>query len=156
DAPWDGRTSIVTTPGGRAEQELLQGLADFRRVFPIFICYPHVIPVDEVVCLKMYHREDDDLVRLFLTAEQKQQIDRLWAEHRFISQQPIAENDYLPQFIQYVTQDQPKELLAYFESQREPFRKRAEAFEKERVDAAPKQLESVLGFAARAYRRPLT
>src|SRR5207302_6505049 len=116
---------------------------------------PQVVPTDEVVCLKMYHREDEPLIRLFLDDEQHRRLDRLWAEHRFISQQPVAENNYLPQFIGYVTQDQPKELLAYFEGQRATFRKRAEEFEKDVEAAVPKQLEALLDFAARAYRRPL-
>src|SRR5581483_12236098 len=51
--------------------------------------------------------------------------------------------------------DQPKELLAYFEGQRENFRKRADDFEKELVAAIPRQLDALPDFAERAYRRPL-
>lgn len=132
-----------------------RGHADFRCLFPLFLCFPQVIPTDEVVCLKMFHREDEPLARLFLDAEQKCRLDRLWAEHRFISRQPVAENNYLPQFIGFVTQDQPKEMLAYFESQRPVFQKRADDFLKEEEAAAPKQLDALLRFAGRAYRRPL-
>jgi len=132
------------------------GLEEFRQAFPLFICYPAVIPVDEVVCLKMYHREDEPLIRLFLDDADRALLEHLWAEHRFITQQPVAENRYLPLFIGFVTQDQPKELVAYFESQREPFRQRAEAFEKEMQAAIPKQLEKLAEFAAPAYRRPIS
>ncbi|MGH7174669.1 MAG: DUF1592 domain-containing protein, partial [Gemmataceae bacterium] len=114
-----------------------------------------VIPNDETVCLKLFHREDEPLIRLFLDEEQTKRLDRLWRDLRFISRYPVTEHKQLPQFIGFVTQDQPKELLAYFESQREPFRKRAEAFLKEEKNAEPKQLEALLDFAARAYRRPL-
>ena len=114
-----------------------------------------MIPDDEVVCLKMYHREDEPLTRLFLDDAQTRRIDRLWDEHIFISQQPAAENKYLPLFIGFVTQDQSKEMIAYYQSQRGPFRKRAEAFEKEEEAAIPKQMDSLLEFAGRAYRRPL-
>lgn len=151
----DAKSSLVIGRKKATREQTLQGFADFRRVFPAFICYQRVIPDDEVVCLKLYHREDEPLLRLFLDEPAAKQIDRLWSELRFIARWPAVENDQLPQFIGYVTQDQPKELLAYFESQREPFRKRAEAFEKE-VDAAiPRQLDALLAFAARAYRRPL-
>jgi hypothetical protein len=152
---WDPKLPVVASPTGSAYKRLLQGHTEFRRCFPQFICYPHVIPVDEVVCLKLYHREDEHLESLFLDDEQKRRLDHLWAEHRFISRWPVVENKYLPQFIGFVTQDQPKELLAYFEGQREPFRKRAEEFEKEEDAAIPKQWEALLAFAARAYRRPL-
>ena len=155
EARWDGKTPIVAPPNSPAHKQVLQGFADFRRCFPTFICFPQVIPTDEVVSLKMYHREDDDLARLFLDDEQKRRLDRLWVEHRFVSRQPIMENEYLPQFIGYVTQDQPKELLAYFEGQRPAFKKRAEELEKEIEAAIPRQLDALLAFASRAYRRPL-
>ncbi len=156
DARWDGKGQIVAAPGSAAYKQMLQGFAEFRRCFPPFICFPQVIPTDEAVCLKLYHREDEPLLRLFLDEEQTRRLERLWEEHRFISQWPLTENQYLPQFIGFVTQDQPKELLTYFEGQREPFRKRAEEFEKEVAAAAPKQQETLLRFAEQAYRRPLT
>jgi hypothetical protein len=155
NAPWDGKSLLVAPKESVAFKQLLTSFAEFRNCFPLFICHARVIPVDEVVCLKLYHREDEPLERLFLNDEQKRLLDRLWAEHRFISQQPLTENKNLPLFIGFVTQDQPKELLAYFEGQRDTFRKRAEDFEKEIEAAVPKQLETLLAFAARAYRRPL-
>jgi hypothetical protein len=155
DAPLDAKAPCVAAAGSTAAKQLLQGFDDFRRCFPTFVCYSRVIPDDEVVCLKLYHREDEALIRLFLDDAQTRRLDRLWSELRFISQWPVTEHKQLPLFIGFVTQDQPKELLAYFESQREPFRQRAEAFEKEVEAAVPKQVEAILDFAARAYRRPL-
>jgi hypothetical protein len=154
-AHWDGVSPVAASADGAGYKRLLQGNADFRRVFPLFLCFPQVVPNDEVVSLKMFHREDEPLVRLFLDAEQERRLDRLWAEHRFISRQPAAENDYLPQFIGFVTQDAPKEMLAYFEGQRGAFQKRADEFTKEEEAAHPKQLDALLEFAGRAYRRPL-
>jgi hypothetical protein len=153
DAPWDGKAPIVA--GSAARKQLLEGFAAFRACFPQFICYPRIVPEDEVVCLKLYHREDELLARLFLDEEQTGRLDRLWLEHRFITQWPITEHKNLPLFIGFVTQDQPKALVVYFEGLREPFRKRAEEFEKEVEAAAPKQLDALADFAARAYRRPL-
>jgi hypothetical protein len=155
DAPWDGKGPLVASADSAAYRQLLWGLSEFRSCFPQFICYPHIIPTDEVVCLKLYHREDEPLARLFLGDEQKRRLDRLWEEHRFISQWPITEYKNLPLFIGFVTQDQPKALVVYFEGLREPFRKRAEEFEKEIEAAAPKQLEALVAFAGRTYRRPL-
>ena len=62
----------------------------------------------------MFHREDEPLERLFLDDEQKRRLDRLWAEQRFISRQPVAENDYLPQFIGFITQDSRRSCSSYF------------------------------------------
>ncbi len=153
--PWDGKAPIVTAAGGSARKQLLDGFAAFRACFPQFICYPRIIPEDEVVCLKLYHREDEPLTRLFLDDEQARRLERLWVEHRFITQWPVTEHKNLPLFIGFVTQDQPKELVTYYEGLREPFRKRAEEFEKDTEAAVPKQLDALADFAARAYRRPL-
>ena len=136
--------------------EQKQGFAEFRQVFPLFICLSNVIPTDEVVCLKMFHREDEPLRRLFLSDDDKREVDRLWRDQSFISRQAIAENDYLPQFIGFVTQDQPKELLAFFEDQRPAFKKRADDLRAELEAAIPTQLDGLVEFAARAFRRPLT
>ncbi len=152
---WDGKSPVVATPAGAGYKRLLQEYADFRRIFPQFVCFPPVIPTDEAVSLKAFHREDEPLIRLFLNDEQARRLAHLWTLHRFISRQPVAENKYLPLFIGFVTQDQPKELLDYFEGQRPVFAKRAEEFEQEEAAAIPKQLDALIDFAARAYRRPL-
>jgi hypothetical protein len=152
---WDGKGPVVASPNNDASARLIRQLDQFRNCFPVFICYPHIIPVDEVVCLKQYHREDDMLGRLFLDDAQQGRLDQLWEEHRFVSQWPLAENNYLPLFIGFTTQDQPKELTAYYEGLREPFRKRAEAFENDIEAAASAQLDVLLRFTSRAYRRPL-
>lgn len=155
DAAWDGKGPLVAATGSAAYKQILAGYAEFRACFPPFICFPQIIPTDEVVCLKLYHREDEPLQRLFLDDAQARKLDRLWEEQRFISQWPITEHKNLPLFIGFVTQDQPKALVVFYEGKREPFRKRAEEFEKEMAAAASKQMDALLAFAARAYRRPL-
>ena len=118
---WDGKSPVVASPRRNAFQEMTRGFGQFRDCFPLYVSFPNVIPNDEVVSLKMFHREDEPLTRLFLGDQEARRLDRLWTEHRFISRQPIAENNYLPLFIGFVTQDQPKEMVAYFESQRPRF-----------------------------------
>lgn len=153
---WDARPMIAGSPSEDGRKRLAQGFADFRRIFPMFVCFPRVIPTDEVVCLKMFHREDEPLLQLFLNEAQTKQIESLWKEHRFISRQAIAENAYLPQFIGFVTQDQPKQMVAYFEGMRPIFKQRADEFEKEQESAIPKHVDALHQFASKAFRRPLT
>lgn len=124
-------------------------------MFPLFLCFPRVVPNDEVVTLKMFHREDEPLARLFLDAERLRRLERLWTVHRFISRQPVAENNYLPLFIGFVTQDQPKAMVTFFEGQRPAFQRRADEFRKEEEAAIPRQLDALVDFAGRAYQRPL-
>ncbi|MCA9249048.1 MAG: DUF1592 domain-containing protein, partial [Planctomycetales bacterium] len=154
---WDGSGPLLVNATAENSMEKINaGFAEFRQCFPTFICFPQVIPTDEVVCLKTFHREDEPLKRLFLSAAEAKEIDRLWEEHRFISHFPTTENEYLPLFIGFVTQDQTQETLKFFEGFREPFGERAAEFEAEFANAAPPQLTQLYAFAARAYRRPLT
>jgi hypothetical protein len=152
---WGADGPVVASPAGKGYRELLRGCTAFRRVFPLFVCFPRVVPTDEVVSLKMFHREDEPLGRLFLDESARRRLDRLWAEHRFISRQPVLENAYLPQFIGFVTQDQPRSMVAHFEGQRPAFKQRADVFLKDEEVAVPRQLDGLLDFASRAYRRPL-
>src|SRR5207249_998411 len=121
----------------------------------LFVCFPQVVPTDEVVTLKMFHREDEPLVRLFLSDEEARRLDRMWAEHRFVSRQPAAEYDYLPQFMGFTTQDTPKEFQQFFIDRKPLFKKHAAEFLAEEEAAISKQLDALLAFAERAYRRPL-
>ena len=143
---WDG--PLLGSANGAAYKQLVAGHAEFRKVFPLFICFPQVVPTDEVVTLKMFHREDEPLVRLFLNDEQTRKLDRLWAEHRFVSRQPVAEYDYLPQFMGYTTQDTPKAFQQFFIDRKPLFKKHADEFLKEEEAAIPKQLDALLEFAA--------
>lgn len=152
---WNGTSPLVADAKSAAFADVRRGFDAFRRLFPWYLCFPNVVPTDEVVSLKMFHREDEPLERLFLDEKEQRRLDHLWREHLFISRQPIAENDYLPQFIGFVTQDQPRQLLDYFLSQRPVFKKKAEVFAQEVEAAEPFHLKALGEFASRAYRRPL-
>ncbi|WP_339747190.1 DUF1592 domain-containing protein [uncultured Rubinisphaera sp.] len=153
---WDGTSPIILSDQGDARQKFFAGLEKFRGLFPPNICYPHIIPLDEVVCLKTFHREDQPLIDLFLNDDQTAELERLWEKHRFITKFPVVENEYLPLFIGFVTQDQPKSLVEFYESKRPEFQERSESFLEEFNSAAPSQLKQLEQFASRAYRRPLS
>lgn len=154
-AVWDGKSPLVAASESANFRRLCNGFADFRRVFPPLVCFPAIVPTDEVVSLKLFHREDEPLIRLLLDDADRRRIDRLWEEHRFVSQFPVTESKNLPLFIGFVTQDRPKADQLYFEGLREPFRQRAEAFQQETEAAEPRQLDALVEFAGRAFRRPL-
>jgi len=155
DAGWDGKSPLVAAPGSAAARQLLQGFTAFRRCFPQFICYPRIVPEDEVVCLKLTTARTSCSAAFSSMPSRPRSSTVSGKSSRFITQWPVTEHKNLPLFIGFVTQDNPKELVTYFEGLREPFRKRAEQFEKEVEAAAPRQLEMLVAFAGRAYRRPL-
>ena len=49
-----------------------------------------IVPVDEVVTLTLFYREDDHLARLMLDDAQQAQLDRLWDELHFVSHDALT------------------------------------------------------------------
>jgi hypothetical protein len=117
------------------------------------VCYSRIVPVDEVITLTLFHREDEPLQRLMLDDEQRARLDRLWSELRYVSQDALVSVDAFAQLLEYASQDSDPRLF-------EPFRKtideRAAALRKQLVDTEPAHLAAVLDLAGRAFRRPLS
>lgn len=146
---------VIVQENSAASKRFHDAFDDFRQVFPIALCYSKIVPVDEVVTLTLFHREDEPLRRLMLSDSEIQQLEDLWGELRFVSQEALRLVDAYEQLAEYVTQDRP-ELVIAFAPMRKPIFDRAETFRKELVDAEPHQIDAIIDFAGIAYRRPLT
>ena len=133
-------------------QALEAQFARFRETFPAALCYTKIVPVDEVVTLTLYHREDDQLQRLVLSGEEAARLDGLWHELHFVSGDALQLVDAYEQLWQYATQDADPSA---FEGLRQPILDRAAEYRAERVATEPVHVEAVLGIARRAWRRPL-
>lgn len=160
NGPWtsDNRqvshsTPILVNDGSAARQRFEKAFDEFRRWFPAALCYSKIVPVDEVITLTLFHREDEPLCRLMLDDKQKARLDRLWDELRYVSRDALTLVDAFEQLWQYATQDADPKV---FEPMRKPINDRAAAFRQRLIDTQPKHLDALLEFAARAYRRPLT
>jgi hypothetical protein len=144
---------ILVTDRSPTQQRVLAACEEFRQLFPPALCYTKIVPVDEAISVTLFYREDDHLARLMLDDGQRQQLDRLWDELHFVSCDAITSVDAFEQLMEFATQDaEPK----VFEPLRKPINDRAAAFRQRLIDCEPKQVEAVIDFAARAYRRPLT
>ncbi len=144
---------ILVNDGSAARKRVEAAFAQFRGLFPAALTYTKIVPVDEVVTLTLYYREDDHLCRLMLDDAQKAKLDKLWDELHYISRDAFTLVDALEQLIQYATQDADPKV---FEPLRKPYAERADAFRKRLVDTQPMHLNAVLAFAGGAYRRALT
>jgi hypothetical protein len=144
---------ILVTDGSAARKRIEASFDEFRELFPAALCYTKIVPVDEVVTLTLFYREDDHLSRLMLDETQHAGLDRLWNELRYISQDALTLVDAYAQLMEYATQDADPKV---FEPLRKPINDRAVAFRKNLVDTEPRHLEFLQDFATRAYRRPLT
>lgn len=144
---------ILVAEGSPARKRIAAGLDAFRELFPTAVCYSKIVPVDEVVTLTLYHREDQHLSRLMLTDAERRQLDRWWDELHYVSHSALVQVDAYRQLMEYATQDGDPKL---FEPLREPTMAAAAAFRQRMTATEPKHLEAVLQFADRAYRRPLS
>jgi hypothetical protein len=144
---------IIVADGSDTRRRFEAAFDDYRRWFPAALCYTKIVPVDEVVTLTLYHREDDALRRLMLNDDQTARLNQLWNELHFISQDALTLVDAYEQLWQYATQDADPKV---FEPMRKPILDRAAAFRKQMLDAEPKHVDAVLRLAALAWRRPLT
>lgn len=143
---------IIVAESGAARQRLARWFAEFREIFPAALCYSNIVPVDEVITLTLFHREDEPLQRLMLDDAQRQQLDALWAELRFVSQDALTLVDAFAQLLEYASQDADPSV---FEPLRQPILDRAEQFRQTLLTAEPQHLNALLDFAERAFRRPL-
>ena len=143
---------ILVSEGSRASQRVEAALEAYRNLFPAALSYSRIVPVDEVVTLTLFHREDQHLSRLMLDDAQAAKLDRLWSELHFVSRDALTLVDGYNQLMEFATQDADPKV---FEPLRKPIHDRAQAFEQELLDAEPRQLDQLIDFAGQAYRRPL-
>jgi hypothetical protein len=143
---------ILVNDNSLAKKRFEKAFDDFRNLFPAALCYVKIVPVDEVVTLTLFYREDQHLARLMLSGQEQAQLNRLWEELHFVSQDALAMVDVFEQLWQYATQDADPKV---FEPVRKPIAERAAAFKEQMKSAQPVQVESLIAFARRAYRRPL-
>ncbi len=143
---------VIVNEQSAARRRVEAAFDEFRQLFPAALCYSKIVPVDEVVTLTLFHREDQHLSRLLLTPAQTAHLDRLWDQLYFVSRAPLVQVDVFEQLWQYATQDADP---SKFEPLRQPILDRAAAFRHQLVAAEPKHLNAVIAFAHRAYRRPI-
>ena len=153
DKPVIHSTPIVIVEGSATSQRIEGNLDEFRRWFPAALCYTKIVPVDEVVTLTLFYREDDHLSQLMLDDAQKAKLDQLWEELHYVSQDALTLVDAFEQLWQYATQDADPKV---FEPMRKPINDRAAVFRQLLTNTQPQHVEGVLEFAGRAYRRTLT
>ncbi|HLX60333.1 MAG TPA: DUF1592 domain-containing protein [Planctomycetota bacterium] len=144
---------VIVNDGSAARKKFEAAYDEYRQLFPAALCYTKIVPVDEVVTLTLFYREDHHLARLMLDDAQKAKLDRLWDELHYVTQDALTSVDAFEQIYQFSTQDADPKV---WEPLREPIKQRAAAFRQLLIDTQPKHLDSVLEVAERAYRRPMT
>ncbi len=131
---------------------------EHRKLFPATLCYNQIVPVDEVLTINLFYREDDHLARLMLEPEEEARLDRLWDELHYVSHsafQRVLALDLLVEAFQGNGLEDRSQyeavlpLLRLYDRDAADFRKRL-------LRDEPVQLDALVDFAPRVYRRPLS
>ncbi|MBI1375796.1 MAG: DUF1592 domain-containing protein [Phycisphaera sp.] len=146
---------IVATNDGAARKRFEAAFGAFRDLFPAALCYVKIVPTDAVVTLTLYFREDDQLRRLVLNDAQTAELNRMWDELRFISQEPLQLATAYEQMIEFQTQGSNNSKKPEKKDDH-PIMVHARAFREQLAKCEPAQLNGVLDFADRAWRRRAT
>lgn len=146
-------TPVVVRTGSEAEARFQKTFDQFHELFPIAMCYPQIVPVDVVVTLVLFHREDHQLSRLMLSDEEAAQLDRLWDQLHYVSQDALTIVTGFEQLLEFASQDDdPNKYIPLGEE----INRHADAFRQRLVDTEPAHIAALLEMAPRIYRRPLT
>ena len=153
--PGDPRAAQIVHP--RVAAERARPAAEFRALFPPAVLFEPIIPRDAQGSVFMYHREDEPLRRLLLDRAGRAELDRLWSELRFVSEDAFATPLMYEGIVQYYRKpnDGARIMFFYIQSFDEQIKREEKAFLAAQVAAEPGHLEALLAFAARAWRRPL-
>lgn len=146
---------VLVSHDSTALSRIQAAMDEFRQLFPAALCYARIVPVDEVVTMTLFFREDEQLQRLMLSQAEIAELDRLWDELLYVAQEPLALTVVFEQIYQFATQDRP-DLVDAFEPMREPINERGERFRQRLIETESVQVDAVLEFADRAWRRSLS
>ena len=151
----DPRAAQIVHP--RVAAERARPAAEFRALFPPAVLFQPIIPRDAQGSVFLYRREDEPLRRLLLDEAGRAEIDRLWSELEFVSQQALATPTAYEGLVQYYRKpnDGARIMFFYIQLFEEQIRREEKEFIVAQVAAEPRQLEALLAFAARAWRRPI-
>jgi hypothetical protein len=152
------RGAILAGERSAARRRIELAMDEFRSLFPAALCFAQIVPVDEVLTLTLFYREDDHLARLMLDDDQQAQLDRLWEELHYVSQSAflrVTAVDLLLEVVEGNEEDNRAQYNAVVPL-RAPVAERAAAFKMELIDSEPRQVDALVNFAVGAYRRPLS
>ncbi len=145
----------VVNDGSAARERVTAALAEFRNLFPPALCYARIVPVDEVVTLTLFYRQDDQLQRLMLDEHQIAQLNRLWDELFYVAQEPLKYQVAFEQIREFATQDRP-DLVKVWSPLVKTVEERTAAFRQRLAATEPAHVQAAIEFASLAWRRKLT
>ena len=152
-----GNPRVARIVHRRVADERARSAAEFRALFPPAVLFAPVIPRDAQGSLFLYHREDEPLRRLLLDQSGRAEIDRLWKELEFVSEQAFATPRMYEEIQQYyrAPNDGARIMFFYIQLFGKQVKQEAETLHADKIMAENAHLQALLEFAAKAWRRSL-
>jgi hypothetical protein len=110
--PGDPLAAQIVHP--RVAAKRAQPAAEFRALFPPAVLFQPIIPRDAQGSVFLYRREDEPLRRLLLDDAGRAEIDRLWSELEFISEQALATPIAYEGLVQYYRKPNDGARIMFF------------------------------------------
>ena len=147
---------IVQIVHPRVAAERTRPADEFRGLFPPAVLFAPIVPRDAQGSLFMFHREDEPLRRLLLDDPGRAELERLWADLHFVSEDAVAHRRMYADLLSYYRYE-PSAGMMFFHIQTMGDRVDCDerAFHAAQATSEPRHLEQLVAFAARAWRRPL-
>ena len=141
----------------RVAAERARPAAEFRALFPPAVLFQPIIPRDAQGSVFLYRREDEPLRRLLLDEAGRAELDRLWSELEFVSEQALATPIAYEGLVQYYRKpnDGARIMFFYIQLFEEQIKREEKDFLASQASAESRHLEALLAFAARSWRRSL-
>ena len=149
------QSPVVCRTGSKVSERVHKAYDHFRELFPVALCYRRIVPIDEVVTAVLHFRDDEPLQQLMLTEDERLELNKLWQEFRYVTQEPLQQLVAVEQIREFATQDRP-DLVGPFDEMKKRLTAEAEQFRKYQQDTQAEHVRSLLSLAAVAWRRPLT
>ena len=152
----DPRAAQIVHP--RVATEQAQQATEFRALFPPAVLFQPIIPRDAQGSVFLYRREDEPLRRLLLDEAGRAELDRLWSELEFVSEQALATPIAYEGLVQYYRKpnDGARIMFFYIQLFEEQIQLEEKDFLATQVAAESRHLQALLAFAERAWRRSLS
>lgn len=146
---------VLISDSAAARQRVEAAFDDFRQLFAPALCYTRIVPIDEVVTITLFYRQDEVLRQLMLNEQEAAELDRLWESLLYVSQEPRQFQVAFEQNRAFATQDRP-DLVEKWAPLAEAVEMRLAKFEQQLLDSEPVHVASLMEFAGRAWRRSLS
>jgi large subunit ribosomal protein L31 len=114
----------------RVAAERARPAAEFRALFPPAVLFQPIVPRDAQGSVFLYRREDEPLLRLLLDDTGRAELERLWSELQFVSEQALATPIAYEGLVQYYRKpnDGARIMFFYIQLFEEQIRREEAAF----------------------------